>query len=455
MSVDDIKNLVREVMDRDFSMVPTPSGKGDRVHLEVWEHRRTGLPVGLEMGHSTLVNLWLVRSDVPLDLPLSLRRTEKEPDGDGWTDAAGDGANHNLKHYRQFSGRPLTRVSLGGMREAEDVLSLLTRGSVRGLTTAGNGGRTGNAFVLKINGLLHAPGGICRPVAASDWEGGILSMPLQGKKISSRYDMSAGPAIETGDALYVWTHEDKSFGNGRGLTARAMAGQVSVDDETLRIELRNVQLLPHPFDFRALAGKHEGGPLLSAMDGDRRLRCWNMSEDDRAEFDKLIETFGSAMAAAKAAAEEAYLTPLERALKDQAEEIEEAEEERKTAIVKARPGQQRFREEAMRRHKNKCIMTGVSIREVLDAAHVIPHTGAPEFEVPENSLVLRRDIHALFDAHLIAIHPKSNEIVCSPSLVNTSYYKLLSGRIVDHKLAPKALHYQFQQFKLAIQTPVP
>lgn len=179
-----------------------------------------------------------------------------------------------------------------------------------------------------------------------------------------------------------------------------------------------------------------------------------MSDEDRAEFDKLIDTFGSAMAAAKAAAEEAYLTPLERALKDQAEEIEQAEEERKTAVVKARPGQQRFREEAMRRHNHRCVITGYAIKEVLEAAHVIPHTGAPEFEVPENSLVLRRDIHALFDANLIAIHPKSNTILCAPSLEGTKYHKVLAGRVVDHKLAPKALDYQYQRFKSSTQISV-
>lgn len=451
MSIDDIKELVREVMTRDFTMVPTPSGKGDRVHLEVWEHRSTGLPVGLEMGHSTLVNLWLVRSDVPLDLPLSLRRTEKEPEGDGWTDLDGDGANHNLKHYRQFSGRPLTRIAINTLREAEDVLSCLTRGDVRSLPEAELSARAQNAFMLKINGLLHAPQGICRPETAADWEGGVLTMPFKGRNVSSDPDMIAEPAVVTGDALYIWTHENKAFGHGRGLTARAIAGRVSVGGGEVQIELRKVQLLPHPFGFRTLGGKHDGGRLFSAMEDDRHLRCWHMTQEDRAEFDRLIETFGSAMAAAKAAAEAAYLTPLERAINEQAEEIEQAELERKTAVVKARPGQQRFREEAMRRHNGRCVVTGYAVKEVLEAAHVIPHTGAPEFEVPENSLVLRSDIHALFDAHLIAIHPKLNKIVCAPSLEGSKYYEILTGRLVDHKLAPKALDYQFQRFKSVTQ----
>lgn len=445
MSVEEIKKFVLAVMARDFTLVPTPSGKGDRVHLEVWEHRRTGLPLGLEMDHSTLVNLWLVRRDVPLDLPLSIGRTDKEPDGDGWTDEDGSGANHNLKHYPQFAGKPITRLALTNVRDAEDVLSRLTRGEVRSLA-----GRSKDGFLLKINGLLHAPHGICRPVSAADWEGGTVTMPFEGGKVSSRYDMSAGPDIAPGDAVYIWTHEDKAFGHGRGLTARATAGTVAISDGMLQVELRDVRLLPNPFGFKTLGAAHDGGRLLAAMDDHRHLRCWYMAEEDRSDIDKQIETYGSAMAAAKAAAEAAYLTPLERAINEHADEIERAEEERKTAVVKARPGQQRFREEAMRRHRSRCVVTGSSVKEVLDAAHVIPHTGAAEFEVPENSLLLRRDIHALFDACLIAIHPKTGEIVCAPSLAGSSY-KSLAGRVVDHKLAPKALDYQYQRFRSEIR----
>jgi hypothetical protein len=455
VEIESIKALVRDVMERDFTMVPTPSGRGDRVHLEVWAHRRTGLPIGLEMGHSTMVNLWLVRSDVPMDLPLTIPRINKEPDDDGWTDADGAGANHNLIHYRQFFGRPMTRLALTSLQEAQQVLSRLTRGDVRSLVKKGPAGNTGDAFVLKINGLLHAPQGICRPATSDDWEGGMLSMPLEGQKVSSRYDNTAGRAVEPSAALYIWTHEDKAFGHGKGLTAKATAGRVSIDEGILQIELTDVRLLPHPFGFQTLGDKFESNKLLTAMGANRHLRCWHMDPEDRNFFEGLIETFGSAKAAAMAAAEAAYLTPLQRAIKEFAEEIEQAEEERKTSIVKARPGQQRFREEAMRRHNGRCVVTGFSVAAVLDAAHVIPHTGAPEFEVPENSLVLRRDIHALFDAHLIAIHPKTGAIVCCPSMAGSKYPQMLAGRVVDHKLAPESLAYQFSRFNSATKISVP
>lgn len=444
--VEDIKALVREVMARDFTMVPTPSGKGDRVHLEVWTHKRTSLPVGLEMGHPTLLNIWLNRADLPSDLPASIKRTDKEPDGDGWTDDANDGANHNLKHYRQFAGRQITRLGLTSLADAQKVLSALTRGEISPLAEKVrlNTGRA--AFLLKINGLQHAPGGICRPKSAADWNGGTLSMALEGAKMSSRHDMTRGPAIQTGDTLYIWTHEDKSFGHGLGMTATALAGDVKTSDGQLDVVLNSVVLLPHPFDFRMIEGKAEGQNLLEAMRADRRSRCWYMTPDDRADLDRLIETHGSKRAA-KIAAAAAHLDPLEQAISENLEEIETAEHERKTAVVKARPGQQKFRDEAMRRHKNRCVVTGFAVREVLDAAHMIPHTGDPAFEVAENSLVLRRDIHALFDACLLAIDPRTNKILVSPGLAGTAYEKSLKDRVVDHKLAPASLRYQFHKFK--------
>jgi hypothetical protein len=144
---------------------------------------------------------------------------------------------------------------------------------------------------------------------------------------------------------------------------------------------------------------------------------------------------------------------LDRALAEGREDIKAAEEDRKTAVVKARPNQANFRANAMKRHNARCVVTRFRVTSVLEAAHVIPHTGNPAFEVPENSLILRRDIHALFDACLLAIHPKSNQILISPELTGTPYEKL-AGRTVDHQLAPEALRYQHRRFQKTLPTDI-
>ena len=94
------------------------------------------------------------------------------------------------------------------------------------------------------------------------------------------------------------------------------------------------------------------------------------------------------------------------------------------------------------------MFTGCRVPETVEAAHVIPHTGDPQFERADNSLVIRRDVHALFDTFLLSIHPQSGRVDVAPRLLDTVYGKL-KGRDVDHKLAKQALEFHFRQFRAA------
>jgi len=70
----------------------------------------------------------------------------------------------------------------------------------------------------------------------------------------------------------------------------------------------------------------------------------------------------------------------------------------------ARAGQQRFRSEALRLWGNRCAISGVTLDTALEAAHIVPHTKGGEMDA-RNSIVLRVDLHRLFDAALLAIDP--------------------------------------------------
>ncbi|MCT2538767.1 HNH endonuclease [Sedimentimonas flavescens] len=448
--IDAIKSITRKVMTRDFDLVPTASGQGNRVHLEVWSNKLTQLPVGLELGHSTLVNFWLLRSDLPHNLPSGVTRADKEPTRDGWTDAENDGANHNLKHYRQFAGRPITRLGVRTVADAHQILNAITGSDPAGFSAdERRAGAVGAAYILKINGEDHAPGGLCRPKSAEDWEGRTLQMPWRGERASSKSNKDPGDRVAVGDRLYIWTHEDRNYGHGLGLTATALADEVEAKEDELAIRLREVILLPRPFGFQILGPRVQDTVILQCMKADRGLRAWQMDATEKNCIDGLIQEFGSEAAARKAAAEAKYLSPLERAYNEELEDILQAENERKMAVVKARPGQQKFREEAMKRHGGRCVFTGVGVAAALEAAHVIPHTGNPAFEVAENCLLLRRDIHALFDANLIAIDPRTSKLVVSSALDSSRYAKSLKDRKVDHKLSREALRHQFRRFMVA------
>lgn len=304
----------------------------------------------------------------------------------------------------------------------------------------------GNTFLLKFNGALHGPEGISRPNELEDWSDKILHMPWNGVRASSSSDKSPGPKVAKGDLLFLWAHEGKEFGSGFGLTGVATAKEVIEIDGFLNIQLGDLALLRKPFGFKLLGESGWASAIVDRIDEDRHLRAWVMTLEEKLEIDQLILTYGSGNTLAKEDAEFRLLSVLDRALAEDKEDVAAAEEERKTATSKARPGQQKFRDQAMRRHSGQCVITGSKVSIVLEAAHVIPHTGNSAFEVPENSLILRRDVHALFDAGLIGINSKSGKLIVSPDLKNSTYSKL-EGKEINHKLEAASLRYQHARFR--------
>lgn len=74
--------------------------------------------------------------------------------------------------------------------------------------------------------------------------------------------------------------------------------------------------------------------------------------------------------------------------------------------IRARRGQQKFREDLCKRYNSTCVITGCKILDILEAAHIMPHRGKKDNH-PSNGLLLRADIHTLYDLNLIAIDPKN------------------------------------------------
>ncbi|UEG31618.1 HNH endonuclease [Enterobacter ludwigii] len=73
-------------------------------------------------------------------------------------------------------------------------------------------------------------------------------------------------------------------------------------------------------------------------------------------------------------------------------------------IIMTRPDQSPFAKAVRQNCKNRCIVTNTKLKCMTEAAHLTPHCnrGVPD---KRNGLLMRRDIHALFDAHEFAIHP--------------------------------------------------
>jgi hypothetical protein len=91
--------------------------------------------------------------------------------------------------------------------------------------------------------------------------------------------------------------------------------------------------------------------------------------------------------------------------------------------VVQRRGQDRFRRQLLRAYDGRCAVTGCDAKDALEAAHIIGYLGSSTQHV-KNGLLLRADIHTLFDLRLLEICPKTLNIILAPSLRRTSYAKL-------------------------------
>lgn len=99
--------------------------------------------------------------------------------------------------------------------------------------------------------------------------------------------------------------------------------------------------------------------------------------------------------------------------------ISDAREHVLSSIVRRR-GQPAFRQHLLVAYDGRCAITGCGLEPVLDAAHIIPYRGQDTNHLG-NGLLLRTDLHTLFDLKLIAIDVATMSLLVSPSLAGTCY----------------------------------
>jgi len=95
--------------------------------------------------------------------------------------------------------------------------------------------------------------------------------------------------------------------------------------------------------------------------------------------------------------------------------------------VTLRPGQGRFREIMLYVYGGCCCVTGCAVPAVLEAAHIDPFKGRHS-DHPQNGLLLRRDLHSLFDGGLMAVHPKTRAVYFAQEAQAWPEYARVHGR---------------------------
>lgn len=90
-----------------------------------------------------------------------------------------------------------------------------------------------------------------------------------------------------------------------------------------------------------------------------------------------------------------------------------------SSIVR-RQGQPAFRRRLLATYNRRCAITGCAVEAVLEAAHIVPYKGEITNHLG-NGILLRADLHTLFDLRLIAVDEATMRLLVSPKLNGTGY----------------------------------
>ena len=93
---------------------------------------------------------------------------------------------------------------------------------------------------------------------------------------------------------------------------------------------------------------------------------------------------------------------------------------------------------------SKCCITGSSVKSVLEAAHIIPHSEETNYKVT-NGVLLRGDIHTLFDLNLIGID--QGGVVHISEELDSSEYGIYSGELIAESIPQETKNNLKERFE--------
>ena len=105
--------------------------------------------------------------------------------------------------------------------------------------------------------------------------------------------------------------------------------------------------------------------------------------------------------------------------------------------IRARQNQGGFREHLMTWHLGKCQVTDCNVNQLLDACHVHAYR-SPRDDNIHNGLLLRTDVHTLFDLGLLWIEARSLRVRVAPEVRDPAYRRLDGRRLRIDRIPPSA-----------------
>lgn len=115
--------------------------------------------------------------------------------------------------------------------------------------------------------------------------------------------------------------------------------------------------------------------------------------------------------------------------------------------IKQRRGQKTFRDQLLKSNPI-CAVTGCKLVDILEAAHINAYRNDSHNHI-SNGLLLRSDIHTLYDLNLCAINPITKTIHFSVESLENGYSKFEGLKInILHNIAIKPLLTRWQLFNI-------
>lgn len=218
----------------------------------------------------------------------------------------------------------------------------------------------------------------------------------------------AGPAMPRADAV---ARTGKADLLNKPLVCLADAEQI----DAFRPELRVPADIAAGLELFKIGGESTDTSSLRAGRPDPNLfrACPRLSDASAAQLRQLLD-----------------LPPKTTTGDDETEEVPEGQddEEYRLQSIKTRRGQRRFRQALLAAYKGRCVVTGCRVEDLLEAAHITPHAEHTDYRV-SNGLLLRADIHTLFDLNLLVID-EYYRIKVSERLRHSEYWTY-NGRTLD------------------------
>jgi hypothetical protein len=112
----------------------------------------------------------------------------------------------------------------------------------------------------------------------------------------------------------------------------------------------------------------------------------------------------------------------------------------KAGKTRVRIGQSKFRRTLLEKFGNICAFSGPCHERALDAAHLYSYAQEGVHSV-KGGLLIRKDLHRLFDLGLITVNPSNHLITIANSLIAIEQYAFLSSRKISVPMSSEALKW--------------